>query len=312
MPIVVGTDEGMWVVRGNAADRTGLASKRVSHVATRGNVNLASVPRDGLYQVGTGGEPRVWDGDARSCAIGPDGTFYVGTEPAMIYRSGDGGESWRRCSAIDDLPTRSDWTFPPPPHEPHVRSIDFLPGDRDSVLAGIEVGGVILSRDRGDTWQELNEGVYVDVHAVRPDLARPGRLFACTGAGFYASEEDGASWEARWEGAGRGYTVGLSINPLRSGELLVTSGEGPPGRDGRVMHSLDGGKTWERITNAGLPDAYPRVAVPLFAEGVAWLATDDGRIFRSQNPRGGWSQVLDLGVRINALAAEGTACSVTT
>ncbi len=91
----------------------------------------------------------------------------------------------------------------------------------------------------------------------------------------------------------------------------MTSGEGPPGRDGRVMHSLDGGNTWERIANAGLPDAYPRVAVPLFAESMAWLAADDGRIFRSQNPRGGWSPAFDLGVRINALAAEGASCSVT-
>ena len=81
MSIVVGTDEGVWVVRGDASDRIGLASKRVSHVATRGGVNLATVPRDGLYQVGTSGEPRLWEGDARSCAIGPDGTFFVGTEP---------------------------------------------------------------------------------------------------------------------------------------------------------------------------------------------------------------------------------------
>ena len=308
--IVVGTDDGVRAVQDDSAQHLGLAGKRVTHVAARRGVTVATVPHDGLYQV-DGDERQLWEGDARSCAVAPDGALYVGTEPAMIYRSDDGGDAWQRCSAIDDLPTRSAWTFPPLPHEPHVRSIDFLPRDGDSVLAGIEVGGVILSRDRGETWREMNEGVYVDVHAVRPDLARPTWLFACTGAGFYASEDDGTTWDGRWEGAGRGYTVGLSINPARSGELLVTAGEGPPGRDGRVMHSLDGGNTWERITDAGLPDAYPRVAVPLFAEGVAWLATGDGRIFRSQNPRGDWSQAFALGVRINALGAEGTSCSVT-
>ena len=85
MSIVVGTDEGVWVVRSDASDRIGLASKRVSHVATRGAVNLATVPRDGLYQVGTSGEPRLWEGDARSCAIGPDGTFFVGEADQKNY-----------------------------------------------------------------------------------------------------------------------------------------------------------------------------------------------------------------------------------
>ena len=164
--IVVGTDDGVRAVQDDSAQHLGLAGKRVTHVAARRGVTVATVPHDGLYQV-DGDERQLWEGDARSCAVAPDGALYVGTEPAMIYRSDDGGDAWQRCSAIDDLPTRSAWTFPPPPHEPHVRSIDFLPRDGDSVLAGIEVGGVILSRDRGETWREMNEGVYVDVHAVR-------------------------------------------------------------------------------------------------------------------------------------------------
>jgi len=59
--------------------------------------------------------------------------------------------TWSRSSQIDQLPTRSTWYFPPPPHEPHVRSIDYLPNDARSVLVGIEVGGVLLSHDRGET-----------------------------------------------------------------------------------------------------------------------------------------------------------------
>ncbi len=136
-------------------------------------------------------------------------------------------------------------------------------------------------------------------------------MFAVTGSGFYASEDDGATWEDRWESAGRGYTVGLHINPESAGELLVTAGQAPPGREGRVMYSPDAGQTWELIAGAGLPKRYPRVPVPLYAEGAAWLATDDGRLFRTEDTGGAWSLVAELGVRINALAAEGTACSVT-
>ena len=52
------------------------------------------------------------------------------------------GASWRRCDAIDLLPTRAQWTFPGPPHEPHVLSIDFLINGSTAVVAGVEVGGV--------------------------------------------------------------------------------------------------------------------------------------------------------------------------
>src|SRR5207244_681746 len=126
-----------------------------------------------------------------ACAIAPDGTLYVGIEPAMLFRSADGGTTWTRLAAIDALPTRASWYFPPPPHQPHVRSIDFLPHAARSVLAGVEVGGVLLSPDGGVSWREMNDGVHVDVHTVRPDPGQPGRLIAVTGDGVYRSEDDG-------------------------------------------------------------------------------------------------------------------------
>ena len=146
MKLSIGTDDGLWELE-ESSRRLGLAGKRVHHVSRRNGLTLAAVPHDGLYALDGGSERKLWAGDARSCAVGPDGALYVGIEPAMIHRSDDGGESWRRLDAIDRLPSRPTWTFPPPPHEPHVRSIDFLTGEPASVLVGVEVGGVIVSRD---------------------------------------------------------------------------------------------------------------------------------------------------------------------
>ena len=168
MALHLGTDNGVWRASETGCDQVGLAGKRVVHVAAQSEVILAAVRGEGLYCLAADGARRVWTGDVRSCAIAPDHTFYFGMEPAMIYRSADSGRTWERLRAIDDLPTRSEWTFPVPPHEPHVLSVDFLPDDPDGVLAGVEVGGVLLSSDRGETWCERNHGVYVDVHSVRP------------------------------------------------------------------------------------------------------------------------------------------------
>lgn len=308
--VVLGTDDGIWVADGAVCERMGLEGRRVTHVSQRAGVILGTVPNDGLYLLCDRKQKRAWQGDARSCAVGPDGSLWVGSEPAMVHRLDARGGEWVRCDAIDSLPTRGDWTFPPPPHEPHVLSIDFLPEAPGSVLAGVEVGGVLLSADRGESWSELNDGVYADVHSVRPVPGRPAALAAVTGAGFYASEDGGRTWQRRMERVGRGYTIGMQLDPERSGHVLVTSGDRPPGLNARVYHSQDLGHTWQELSGQGLPDEMRRAPVPLFTEGRAWLATDTGRLLSADDARGAWELAGELPTRINALAREGASSSV--
>jgi len=309
MPLLLGTTNGVWRLNGTA-EQIGLANRKAVHVADRDGTIVAAVPKDGLYTTGLDSDKRIWEGDARASAIGPDGSLFVGTEPAMLFRSDDRGATWTRSSQIDELPTRSTWYFPPPPHEPHVRSIDFLPDDAQSVLVGIEVGGVLLSRDRGESWAEMNEGVYVDVHQVRPDVAEPGRLLAATGNGLYLSEDNAVSWQTITVGGGEGYAVGVAFNPDRAGEVLIATGDRPPGLNARVFHSLDGGHNWTQIVHPTLPNQYARVPVLLFAEGSAWIMTDTGHVYRTDDPRSGWSLVAEFGTPIHAASAGGSPSSV--
>lgn len=310
MPVMMGTSDGVWKWIDHQPQRIGLAGKATCHVANHDGITLAAAPYEGLYAITDAGERLLWQGDARACAIAPDGAFFVGTEPAMIYRSDDRGETWRRSDQMDCLPTRSQWYFPPPPHEPHVRSIDVIPGHPDHILVGVEVGGVLRSSDGGETWTELNNGIYVDVHAVHPDPLQSGRLLAVTGRGFYASEDDGASWEPRMEGMAHRYTVGLDVSPYRVGEVLVTAGEGPPGVHACIYHSPDAGRHWEVVAAPALPEAYDQVPVVFFAEDAAWIATQQGQIFRSEATPDRWSQVGELPARIQSVSADGRAVSV--
>ncbi len=134
---------------------------------------------------------------------GPIAPFTSELSRRWFFRSDDRGATWSRSSQIDQLPTRSTWYSPPPPHERHVRSIDFLPNDARSVLVGIEVGGVLLSHDRGETWAEMNHGVYVDIHSKvragsRGALAgRRGHRERCTSARTALRPRDGSRLEAK-------------------------------------------------------------------------------------------------------------------
>ena len=92
-------------------------------------------------------------------------------------------------------------------------------------------------------------------------------LIAATGRGLYVSHDNGGSWEHVKEGLGQNYAVGLHLNPLSAGEMLVSTGDHPPGLDARVYHSIDGGQEWRQIMDPVLPSRYDRVPVVLFGEG---------------------------------------------
>ena len=154
--IALGTDDGVWILENERCTPSLLRGVIVSHVSVLNNTILAAVPGTGLYRITKDKADLIWEGDARTCTIGFQGTYYLGIEPAMVYRSDDLGKNWLRLSQIDNLPTRDKWYFPPPPHEPHVRSIDFLDRHDGNVIVGIEVGGVLMSSNYGETWQEFN------------------------------------------------------------------------------------------------------------------------------------------------------------
>ncbi|SVB24643.1 uncharacterized protein METZ01_LOCUS177497, partial [marine metagenome] len=229
MGIVLGTDDGVWILENERCTPSLLRGVTVSHVSVRNGTILAAVPETGLFRVTKQKVELIWEGDVRACNIGFQGTYYMGTEPAMVYRSDDLGETWLRLSQIDNLPTRDKWYFPPPPHEPHVRSIDFLDGNDANVIVGIEVGGVLMSRNYGEIWQEFNCGIDIDVHTVRPDPGNSDYIIAVTGGGVYVTENRGLLWNHVTEGLSQGYAVGLHINPGSTGEVLLSTGETPPG-----------------------------------------------------------------------------------
>src|SRR5262245_56052683 len=86
------------------------------------------------------------------------GRLYLGVSPALLYWSDDGGANWRACEAIRRIPGYERWTFPPPPHIPHVRSVVPDPNVVGAVYIGVEEGGIYRSEDRGERSEERRVG----------------------------------------------------------------------------------------------------------------------------------------------------------
>ena len=135
-----------------------------------------------------------------------DGAVYAGTEPSALYRSDDGGLVWSELSGLLELPSRPTWSFPPRPWTSHVRWIAPAPHDADVLLAGIELGGLMRSTDRGETWQDHRPGAHRDVHSLAWHPRVPQRAYEAGGEGAAWSDDGGATWKTGDEGRVHRYT----------------------------------------------------------------------------------------------------------
>jgi photosystem II stability/assembly factor-like uncharacterized protein len=180
---------------------------------------------DGLYATDDGGS--TWRQDERgladrrvmSVAVSPSheqggvSVVYAGTEPSNLYRSVDGGRNWQLLPALRSLPSEPSWSFPPRPWTHHVRTIALHPTDPDWLVVGIELGGVMRSRDAGVSWLDHNPQAHSDAHQLSTHPLATGHLYEAAGQGIARSEDLGESWRRVDHGLDRHYAWAQAIDP---------------------------------------------------------------------------------------------------
>jgi hypothetical protein len=236
-----------------------------------------------------------------SLAVSPaDGTLYAGTEPSALYRSDDRGRTWHELDALLELPSRPTWSFPPRPWTSHVRWIAPSPHDRDLLLVGIELGGLMRSTDGGASWQDRRPGAALDVHSLAWHPRVEGRAYEAGGDGAAWSEDAGDSWRRADEGRDRHYTWALAVDPDEPELWYVSASTGPfvaHGRgnpQARIFRREDG--SWRPLAG-GLPDPFPAMPYALvaadgrlfagLANGELWESPDRGDTWQACALRGG-------------------------
>src|SRR3954447_4329146 len=144
------------------AAHTVLDGVSASCVATDGRRVLVGTQGDGARLSSDGGgswEPiELPERDVFSVAIsGADGALYAGTEPSRLFVSRD-GDAWTELQALQDIPSKDQWSFPPRPWTHHVRWIAPDPHVSERLLIGIELGGVMYSEDGGQSFTDHRPG----------------------------------------------------------------------------------------------------------------------------------------------------------
>jgi photosystem II stability/assembly factor-like uncharacterized protein len=239
-----------------------------------------------------------------------DGAVYAGCEPSALFRSDDGGDTWRELEALLDLPSQPTWSFPPRPWTSHVRWIAPSPHDAALLLVGIELGGLMRSEDGGASWEDHRPGAQRDVHSLAWHPADATRAYEAGGGGAAWSFDAGESWRPADEGRDRHYTWSVAPDPEDADRWFVSASTGPfaahGGRDAQArVFRWEGEGPW-RVLDGGLPE--PLTAMPyalVHAEGRLFAGLSDGRIFETADHGESWRQLAVEGAlgRLHALGA---------
>jgi len=199
-------------------------------VAAAPNRTFVGTVENGLQRRIAGGEfERVGAGtiDDRVTAIAvsphdPE-TIWAGTEPSRIYRSRDGGGTWEHRSGLADLPSASEWSFPPRPETHHVRWIEPDPHDPGRLYVAIEAGAFVRTDDAGETWQDRPDGARLDNHTVGTHPDAPGRIYVAAGDGYAESTDGGDTWTYPQTGLEHRYVWSVAIDPADPTQVVVSA-----------------------------------------------------------------------------------------
>ncbi|MBV9120254.1 MAG: hypothetical protein JOZ39_06060 [Chloroflexi bacterium] len=236
------------------------------------------------------------------------GDIFAGTQPASIFKSVDGGETWEDFSSIRQLPETHFWTFPRPPHMAHVKDIQVSPNSDDLIIAAIEEGWLIRTKDAGKNWETLKQGVEFDAHAVTLFDNHPDVVIATPGTGVYKSVNGGDTFVKASEGI-RGGFMGSYMSPVavhksRPKTLFAGAADVPPpfwftrkeGANTGFYRSDDQGESWQRLTG-GLPEVVPGAARSVAIEpndpDTVYIGLTDGRVWQTRDGGTSWSQIAE-------------------
>jgi photosystem II stability/assembly factor-like uncharacterized protein len=287
----------------------GLDGQNVTSVIAREGVILAGTT-DGVFRSDDLGH--TWQAASaglthrhvRWMAFRPEISDFelVGTEPAAIFISRDGAETWRECPEVGQLRDQRRWSMPYSPEAGCVRGFAFH-GQR--AYAAVEVGGALRSDDGGLTWRMASEVGYreplvnPDVHSIATHPSSPDLVFAPTAGGFYRSADGGASWARRYVC----YCRAAWIDPDDPDHIIFGPADSVD-RNGRIEETHDGGRTWA-VASSGLAVPWRRYMVERFVQvGEELLAIlSKGELLAASLATLEWRRILPENAGVAAATA---------
>jgi photosystem II stability/assembly factor-like uncharacterized protein len=248
-----------------------------------------------------------------------------GVEPAALFRSGDGGDSWELVPGISDHEHARKWQ---PGNGGLCMHTVLRDGNR--VHLGISAGGHYVSEDGGTTFSAANQGVgagfmpdpYPEfgqcVHKIAGHKDAPGRLYMQNHGGWadwtgpggprpdigvLRSDDHGKTWRSIAKGLPSDFGFPIVVHPHDADTVYVMPLEVPSrasiGGAPAVWRSQDGGGSWKRLAN-GFPKKNTWLTVQ--RDGMAiddlkspalYFGTTTGQLWMGRDGGEEWTRLFD-------------------
>lgn len=243
-------------------------------------------------------------------------TLYCGVEPAALFKSTDGGETWSLNRGLFDHPHRPQWQ--PGGGGLCLHTILPDPSSANRMFVAISTGGVYRTDDGGENWEPRNKGIcarflppdqqYPEwgqcVHKVVSHPSKPDRMFLQHHWGVYRSDDAGDSWQDIGKGLPSDFGFAMEMDPHDANTVYIIPIESDefrctPEAKLRVYRTKNGGESWEPLTQ-GLPqeDAWETILRDNMSSDSAnptglYFGTRSGKVFGSNDGGDSWTAIRE-------------------
>jgi hypothetical protein len=238
---------------------------------------------------------------------------YAGVEDAALFRSGDGGKTWRELPELREVKGH---LWAPGAGGMGLHTIVLDPGDPRRMYVAISAAGAFRTDDSGQTWRPINNGLKSPyelpdseaevghcVHRIAMHPSRPNVLFMQKHWDVMRSDNGGGSWREVSGNLPSDFGFVIDVHAHEPETIYVVpiksdSEHYPPDGKLRVYRSRTGGEEWEALTN-GLPqrDCYINVlreamAVDALDPCGVYFGTTGGQVYASANAGDSWNAIV--------------------
>jgi photosystem II stability/assembly factor-like uncharacterized protein len=240
-------------------------------------------------------------------------TLFAGVEDAALFRSSDGGQSWREVAGLRGHESGPRWQ--PGAGGMGLHTILLDPTNPARIYIAISAAGVFRTDDGGAIWRPINRGLRSQflpdpdaevghcVHRIAMHPARPDVLFMQKHWDVMRSDDAGESWREISGNLPTDFGFPIDVHAHEPDTVYVVpiksdSEHFPPDGALRVYRSRTGGHEWEALSN-GLPqrDCYVNVlrdamAVDALDPCGVYFGTTGGQVYVSPDAGDRWSPIV--------------------
>jgi photosystem II stability/assembly factor-like uncharacterized protein len=242
----------------------------------------------------------------------PD-TAYAGAEDASIFKTTDGGKTWKELSGLRKAKGN---LWQPGAGGMAVHTILLDPKNPKRIYVAISAGGAFRTDDSGKTWKPINRGLKSQFELPDPDAevghcvhrialhpSRPDVLFMQKHWDVMRTDNSGDQWREVSGNLPTDFGFPIDVHAHEPETIFVVpiksdSEHFPLDGKLRVYRSKSGGDEWEPLTK-GLPQKNCYVNVLRDSMSIdqlepcgIYFGTTGGQVYCSANGGDAWSAIV--------------------